>query len=202
MEAVEPQKSFLFDVLLPKIEVVAWILSIVGFMAKWNLIGAGNIMLIIGLVSLADVYFISAFKPIKRLDDSDGSSPYQTESTSFLRDTLSPKLANIGGAVVLVGTLFRLMTWSGATIMLIDGTVVVLFVFVLLAFNQRINRLALWVGAIGAFMLYTPAETWVRQFHQDDPVLVQKMIYQLAHPRDSAAREAVSQYLKQKRAQR
>jgi hypothetical protein len=202
METNEPRKSLLFDVLLPKIEVLAWVLSIVGFIAKWNLISAGNIMLIVGLGSLANVYFLSAFMPGKTPESYGEISSSQNEPPSFLIDTLSPKLANIGGAVALVGTLFKLMAWSGATMMLIEGTVVVLFVVVLLAFNQRSNRHALWAGVIGAITFYTPAETLVRQFHRDDQVLVQKMIYQLDHPRDRAAGEDVRQYLKQKRARR
>ena len=202
MEMTEPKRSFLFDILLPKIEVAGWILSIAGFMAKWNLNSLGNLMLIIGLGSLADVCFLSAFRPEKMLNSSDNDLPNQDASKSFLIDKLLPKIAWISGAVVLIGTLFRLMTWSGANIMLIVGTANVLIVIVLLAFNHRKNRHTLWIGAIGVIMLYIPDETWVRQFHRDDPVLVRKMVYQLEHPRDLAARDSVQQYLKQKRNQR
>jgi len=64
------------------------------------------------------------------------------------------------------------------------------------------NLRALILGVIGGFMLFVSPKYLAQQFHRDDPVLVQKMIYQLDHPRDRAAAEDVRQYLKQKRAQR
>ena len=202
METTAPKQHFLFDVLLPKVEVAAWVLSIAGFIAKWNLISLGNPMLIVGLGSLAYVYLLSAFRLETILNPFDSSMPDYNAPRSFYIDALLPKNAWIGGAVVWVGTLFRLMAWSGANQMLIVGTGVVLIAVVIRALNQRMNRHALLVGVVGIIMLYVPAETWVRQFHNDDPVLVRKMVYQLEHPRDPAARDSVQQYLKQKRNQR
>ena len=196
------KESFLYDSLMPKIYGIGAAVVIVGALFKIEHWKGADLMLIVGLGSLAYVYLLSAFRLETILNPFDSSMPDYNAPRSFYIDALLPKNAWIGGAVVWVGTLFRLMAWSGANQMLIVGTGVVLIAVVIRALNQRMNRHALLVGVVGIIMLYVPAETWVRQFHNDDPVLVRKMVYQLEHPRDPAARDSVQQYLKQKRNQR
>ena len=58
------------------------------------------------------------------------------------------------------------------------------------------------LAALGVLTLYIPAEKWIHQFHGNDPILVQKMIYQLDHPHDRAAAEAVRTYLNEQRHRR
>lgn len=216
METTNLKKNFLYDVVLPIIEKVAWLLSALGLAAKYNLVSAGNFMLLIGLTSLGIVYFLSAYKPVS-MPTATTDEPYfeptssqnqqsnfssTPETPSFLVNSICPKLIGIGGAVVLIGTLFKLMIWNGSVNMLMVGTGTVLIAVLLMALNQRLDRRAVVLMVLGSIMLYVPSETLIHQFHSDDPVLVEKMIYQLHHPRDPAASQAVQQHLQQTRAVR
>ena len=216
METTNLKKNFLYDVVLPIIEKLSWLLSAVGLAAKYNLIPAGNFMLMIGLSNLSMVYFLSAYKPVS-LPTAPTDGPYfeptssqnqhnpfssTPETPSFLVDSLCPKLMSIGGAVVLIGTLFKLLAWNGSANMLMVGTGTMLLVVLLMALNQRLDRRAVVLVVLGSIMLYVSPETLIQQFHRDDPALVEKMIYQLHHPRDPAASQAVQQHLQQKRAVR
>ena len=213
MEAVDPRKNFLYDTLLPIIEKVSWLLTILGLAAKFNLVPVGSIILLIGLSNLSVVYLLSGYKP-KSVTSATTAGPYfepissqnqpgqfsnMPENQSFLVDILCPKLIGIGGSIVLVGTLFRLMIWNGSANMLIVGTGTILIVALLMTLNQRLNMRAVVLVVLGSIMLYISPEAWVRQFHHDDPILVAKMIYQIHNPRDPAAGEEVRQHLKQKR---
>lgn len=210
METREPQKSFLYDILLPKIEVISLLMSVVGFVTKWSLIKSGDYMLLIGLGTLSVVYFLRTYAPT--VIDQENSlvqlsgkavtafAPTSAEP-SFLVDILLPKIINLSSAITLIGIQFKLMSWSGSRIMLLVGVGALLTAVVLLALNQRMNLRALVLTLAGGVLFYVSADTLVRQFHRDDPVLVEKMIYRNHHPRDRAADEDVRQYLRQKRAQ-
>ncbi|MBH8557856.1 GldL-related protein [Hymenobacter negativus] len=211
MEVRVESKSFLYDVLLPKLEPASWVLAIWGFIASWNQLAGGDVFLIIGLANLALVYYLSAYKP-RSLTNTHGpnfesvASQQQilntSQDTSFLLDTLAPKLIGISGAVVLIGTLFKLLFWSGSAIMLTVGTATMVLVVLLMALNQRLNRRAVVLAAIGIIMLTVSSETLMRQLHRDDPQLVELMVYQIHHPHDRAAADAVRIHINRKRIQR
>jgi hypothetical protein len=213
MEAREPIKSFLYDTLLPKIEIISLLVAILGFAFKCGLVKGGDIMLLVGLSNLSIVYFLRAFAPLALITDEVnfptqsigrngiGFSPTSAEPSFFL-DILFPKVVNLNGAVVFMGVLFKLMNWRGGTEYLIVGVLGMLFVVLFSAFKQRINVRALTLGVISGIVLFVSPKFLIQQFHRDDSVLVEKMIYQLEHPRDRAAGEDVRQYLKQKRARR
>ena len=204
------RKSFLYDMLLPKLEVAGWIMAILGFAAKWALYNAGNIGLIVGLGTLSEVYFLSAFAPL-RINDESSSNPYRADGAqfsplsaepSFLVDSLLPKIINISSSVLLIGILFNLLDWNGGGMMLIVGVGTLLPAVVILALNQRMNQRALVLTVLGGLLMYVSSDTLARQFHRDDPILVEKLIYRNHHPRDRAANEDVRLYLQQKRADR
>jgi hypothetical protein len=212
MDARVESKSLLYDLLLPKLEIASWLLAIWGFIARWYQVVGGAMFLIVGLGSLSVVYFLSAYKPRKT---STTNGPYfepvfnqqqfaasTSDNASFMLDSLAPKLIGISGSVILIGTLFKLLFWTGAANMLIPGTGTMLLVILLMALNQRMSKRAIVLGAIGCVMLYVPSETWVRQFHRDDPELIALMLNQLHHPHDRAAAEAVRVHMHQKRANR
>lgn len=203
--------SFLYDVLLPKLEPASWIVAIWGFIASWNQLVGGATFLIIGLANISIAYFLSAYKPSTPATTGGSyfepvSSQQQLANTldkpSFLLDSLAPKLVGISGAVVLVGTLFKLLFWNGSANMLMVGTGTIGLVVLLMTLNQRLDRRAVVLAAIGGVMLYFPSETLVRQFHRDDPELVELMVNQLHHPNDRAAARAVRIHIHQKRVHR
>ncbi|MGI4883553.1 MAG: GldL-related protein [Janthinobacterium lividum] len=184
------KKSLLFDEILPVIEKVSWPLAILGLWAKWDLIKAGDAMLIIGLASLGTVYFLRAYAPA-----------ISGEEDSFLIGYMR-KVSGISAGITLVGILFKLMSWNEGATLLVVGVVTMAIVVVIMVFSQRMNWLMVAIGALGGLALYVPSETLIRQFHRDDPALVEKLVYQLHHPRDRAAAADVQQYLRQEKTQR
>ena len=59
---------------------------------------------------------------------------------SFLYDTLMPKIYGIGAAVVIVGALFKIQHWEGASIMLIIGLGTEAVIFFLSAFQPAAHE--------------------------------------------------------------
>lgn len=204
----------MFDVLLPKMAVISLVVAVLGLVAKASLVKGGDIMLLVGLSTLSIVYVLRAFERTKLTGTDEVNFPKKylgqgrtkfaatSKEISFFSDLILPKIVWLSGSVVIIGLLFKLMNWKGANQQLFNGVIGEVIVIICLAFNQRMNLRALILGVIGGFMLFVSPKYLAQQFHRDDPVLVQKMIYQLDHPRDRAAAEDVRQYLKQKRAQR
>ncbi|MDQ2770193.1 MAG: hypothetical protein M3Y54_06810 [Bacteroidota bacterium] len=214
MEMTEPKRSFLYDVLLPKVEAVALILSVLGLALKLSLISSGNTELIIGLSTLSTVYFLRAFAPSKRIGADEVNFPEQyfgkptnhyaatSSEISFFSDSILPKVIWLGGATAIIGILFKLMIWPGANNQLFVGFGCELIVIIGLALNQRVSLRSIVLGALTGVMLLINPKYLVQQFHRDDPVLVEKMFYHMDHPRDSAAGAAVRQQLNQARHRR
>ncbi|UOQ71375.1 hypothetical protein [Hymenobacter cellulosilyticus] len=183
------------------LEKVAWPFALFGFIGKWNLLDGADGLLLLGLTNLSLVYLVRAFLPDEPV--GDGVAEYTGISTSpeptFWQEVMSPKILGISSALVFVGIEFKAKAWDGGTYMLLAGTGTVVLVILLQALQQRLSQRALLTAVLGASMLYVTPETLVRQFHQDDPVLVEKMLHQLAHPQDKAAAAAVTQHERQKR---
>ena len=190
-------------------EGVAWGETLLGLFLKWNLAIGGNILLLLGLSSLSLIYFMRAFLPAAQpalAAESDFSPSYTSpelaapaSKADFLEETVLPKITGIASAIVFIGTSFKLLNLPGNWNLLVAGTGALLIVVLLLALRQPASRPAMVIGALGILMLLLPDELLIRQFHRDDPVLVDKMIYQLHHPQDPAASAAVRHYLQQKR---
>jgi hypothetical protein len=199
---------------LTVVEYLAWGIALTGFFLLWNQQAGGGILLIVGLGTLSIVYFLGAQLPVTQTafgsataasrNDGDFRAPIVAPEAqpSFLLDTLSPKIMGISGSVILIGTLFKLLNWNGWYMMLLVGTVVMLVQAVLLLIKQRTNARALILTAIGGAMLAVSPETLVRQFNGKDPVLVEKMIYQMQNPHDRAAAEDLRLYRMTKRSHR
>ncbi|MET4073877.1 hypothetical protein [Hymenobacter sp. UYCo722] len=213
METTEPNRSFLFDVLLPKLEVISWILAVIGFVANWFQLRNADYLLIIGLGGLADVYMLKALSPLQIAADDEQYlmanesgehysqiAPTDVRNSNF--DTVRRQIIAFGSGAIFAGVLFRLMAWEYNTNILLFGEACLLVAILSLALKQHYSMRLLLLAALGGLTLYIPAETWIHQFHGNDPILVQKMIYQLDHPRDQAAAQDVREYLKQKRARR
>ena len=185
-------------------------MGLLGLAAKWALVPAGNYLLVPGLGALGVVYYLRSHWPAAfiagsgmpvqpspgargrslRAGDPDKQSP-------FLNDYLR-EVRGISAAVTFIGILFKLMNWGNGNTMLMVGVVTMSVMVVISAFGQRLNRFAVAIAALGGLALYMPSETLIRQFRRDDPGLVEKLVYQLHHPRDRTAAADVQQYLQQK----
>ena len=211
MEMTESQRSFLYDTLLPKLEVIALMLTGVGLALKLNLVNSGNMLLLVGLATLSTVYFLRAFAPLKQISTDGvnfpeqyfGSPTNQFPATgsdiSFFSDILMPKIIWLGGATAIIGILFKLMIWPGANNQLFVGLCSEIIVIIGLALNQHVNLRSTVLGVLTGTMLFINPKYLVQQFHHDDPVLVEKIFYYMDHPRDSAASAAVRKHLEQVR---
>ncbi|MDQ2795380.1 MAG: hypothetical protein M3Y12_15440 [Bacteroidota bacterium] len=182
-----------WDKQLATAEKLAWPAALLGLAAKWALVPAGSYLLMLGLGPLSAVYFMRSYW--QGASAADGETPATT--ASFLDDYLR-KVTGISAAVTLMGTLFKLMNWNSGNTMLVVGVATMALVVVMSAFRQRLSWFAVAIAAVGGLALYVPSETLIRQFHRDDPELVEKLVYQLHHPLDRAAAEAVQQHLRQK----
>jgi hypothetical protein len=214
MKAEAVRSNFFFDVVLPKVEVMAWPLAIWGLVAFFLPIVGGDTYLTTGLWCLSVVYFLRAFQPLRPNATSETNFPEKyfgkhctqflatSQEPSFLLDTLLPKEVGIAGAVTLIGILFKLMHWKGSTTMLIVGAGTLAVVAAVLAINQRIDERALVVLVFGSFILFTSPRNLIQQLHNNDAVLVQKMLNRYDNPSDPTAAADLKSYLRQKRAQR
>lgn len=61
----------------------------------------------------------------------------KAKGRSFLYDVLMPKVYGIGGAIVIIGALFKILHWDGADIMLIVGLMTEALIFFLSAFQPQ-----------------------------------------------------------------
>lgn len=202
METTELKRSFLYDILLPKLEVLYSSVTVLGGILFWNHWGRGYILCIVGLGGLAVVYFLKAFAPSVLLDEVNFPERYfgnehnsfsTPVNTSFFLDSLAPKTLYISSAVVLIGILFKLMFWKGSKTMLLVGVPSLMFYITALALHQRIYRRAIMVAIIGGLMLSVSEEKLMRQLYRDDPQLVEAIVNQIHHPYYRAASEAYRQ---------
>jgi hypothetical protein len=173
---------------LNAVEKIAWPAALLGLAAKWALVPAGSYLLILGLGALAAVYFMRSYLLAA---PAAGVAPATT--ATFLDDYLR-KVTGISAAVTLMGTLFKLMNWDSGNTMLVVGVATMALVVVLSAFRQRLSWFTVAIAAVGGLALYVPSETLIRQFHRDDPALVEQLVDQLHRPHTRAAARAVRQH--------
>lgn len=186
MEITEPQKIFLYDTLLPKLEVIALMLAGVGLALKLNLVNSGNMLLLVGLSTLSTVYFLRAFAPLKQISTDEvnfleqyfGSPTNQFLATAseipFFSDILMPKIIWLGGATAIIGILFKLMIWSGANNQLFVGLCSEIIVIIGLALNQRVNLRSMVLGVLTGTMLFINPKTWCSNFTATTPCWLRK----------------------------
>lgn len=207
MEEVEVRKNFVYDRLLPKLDLVFVSCCASGWILLWNQISGGDIFCIVGLGGLAEVYFLRAFEPPKIYDEVNFPQQYfnrastcpNTKQQSFFLDSLAPKVMYISSACVLIGILFKLMFWKGAQTQLLAGMLPLAIFTIVLALNQRMNRRALVIAVLGGLMLSISTDDLMRQLYRDDPRLVELMVYQNHHPYDQAAQDAYAKRMREYR---
>nr|GFC10056.1 hypothetical protein [Tanacetum cinerariifolium] len=165
------QKNFLFDALLPRVEWVAWLLAIASVVLAYFSYPRANIFLFLGFSTLATVYFSSSFAP---------SATAKTSSNQAI-------------AVTLVGIQFKLLFLPGYNTLLTVGLSIIAVVLAIQGYANNSSRKALIIVALGATVAYIPTDEFVRQFYRHDPILSEKMLYHLHHPKDKAAAEEDAQ---------
>jgi hypothetical protein len=188
------QKNFLFDALLPRVEWVAWLLAIAGVVLAYFSYPRATIFLFLGFSTLAAVYFLSSFAPsatAKNSSDQVDYKPFSSQEKSFLAQALAPHIQGQAIAVTLVGIQFKLLFLPGYNTLLTVGLSIIAVVLAIQGYVNQLSRKALIIATLGAIVAYIPTDEFVRQFYHHDPVLTEKMLYHLHHPKDKAAAEEV-----------
>jgi hypothetical protein len=198
----DKQQNFLYDVVLPRVEQVSLPVAVLGLALKYLLLPAGDVVLMVGISTLAVVYFLQVYSPNSNtfttapIEETGNSFEYTgaAEPPPFLA-VVADKVVGQGMAVTLIGLLFSLLFWKGGRNLLVVGSGSLVLALILLANVGQFSRKGFVIAVLGIGMLLTPAEALVRIFYRDDPALVKKMIYQQQHPGDKAAAAEVQRLL-------
>jgi hypothetical protein len=116
-------------------EIIAFLLTLAGALLKYLQSPGGAEFLMIGLSSLAGVYFLRAFM----LPSAGVPGNNKRDFLDLLGLTILPKASGIASAVALIGILFTILHLNGAADQLMVG-VFALFATVLLSLFYLISR--------------------------------------------------------------
>lgn len=137
---------------LPAIEIAALVCIIAGSTFKILHLTGANMLLLIGLSSLAGAWYLMAFMPAPPVDDEMNTPSPPKGFFDLLLATILPKLMGIAGAVSIIGILFHLLHLPGDGPMLLIGSstcaaATAIFLFALL--TGKISALPPMVWRIG-----------------------------------------------------
>jgi len=88
----------------------------------------------------------------------------------------------MGAAITLIGMLFKLLFWQGATNLLLVGTGSLVLALLLLASVGQFSRKGFTIVVLGISLLFVSTETLIRTRYHGDPALAEKVILQQHHP--------------------
>lgn len=179
------------------VNFIAWTTALIGLSLKLALLAGGPILLLIGLGAAALCSAALAFLPNELPGLVDGRT-FESAQPDFFVELLAPKVIFISSAVAIIGVLFRLMIWAGSTNLLLIGGGNLVVVSVVLLVKRVFRPYAFLLGIVAIALLCVSRKDMVKLFHRNDLVLVEKMNYQIDHPQDQAAAEAVRRHLLQR----
>jgi hypothetical protein len=104
-----PFPSKLFS-LLSILEKIAIVVALLGVAFNYLRFTGANMLLMIGLSTLAGVYFLTGFRPPEKADDEQ-----KLGFAALLATTILPKVSWIACAVLVIGIQFHLLHLPGAT---------------------------------------------------------------------------------------
>lgn len=168
---------------------------------KLALLMGGSFLLIIGLGMASLCCIVCAFLPTQvsvtnsvAPSDNYGMNAHQNQPDFFV-DFVFPKIIFLSSAVAAVGILFRLMSWQENTNFLIVGGTSLIISSGLMMAKGKMRPYAISLSVACAVLFFVSRKDIVQLFHRNEPALIEKMNYQIDHPKDKAAAEAVRQHL-------
>ena len=199
MEA-SPKENFLYDAVLPKVELIGSLVAILGLLLRMLfLLPGGDTLVMSGLGSLAIAYSLRAFEPF---------TPYDISNAANAGDALADYVANesrvtvlarylqfFGNMLTLGGVLFKFLFWHGANFMLPVGTIMLLLLVIWQSSTGIIRRQTILIASLGVCTWAISNEVLLRLRYPDDSALVEKILYHEQHPYDRAAALATQQAL-------
>lgn len=183
------QHRLLYDRLLPRLEHVSLPLAALGLTLSYFPFPGGNVLLALGVNTLAIVYFLQAFSPNPTAlttapveEASDFFEPTEIDAAPVLAGLIGAKVLGMGAAITLIGMLFKLLFWQGATNLLLVGTGSLVLALLLLASIGQFSRKGFTIVVLGSSLLFVSTETLIRTRYHGDPALAEKVILQQHHP--------------------
>ncbi|HEX8351119.1 MAG TPA: hypothetical protein VF598_14245 [Hymenobacter sp.] len=158
----------------------------------------GAMILVVGLAFLSLLYFAAGyFQPTQKI----GQHP-------SIAVSLAKIISGLTLSILVIGSLFKLMLWNSAAVMLIVGLVgAFLMAFVLSVLTRNYNnalgviqRCIVWT-CLGMVLYFTSSTALFELHHPNDPVLVEKFNAQEAHPNDPSYKADFELYRRQHHAQ-
>ena len=174
--------------MVKKLEIIGIIMSLAGIVFKLlHLPGAGFLM-IIGMSGLAMCYFLMSH-PI-----SQGNALNEDESKDSKDDSTTGILVKAAGmalSVAVLGILFKMQSYPGASFMLMVGTLSLIVIGVVGWFKYHQNRSPhmgrlliriLVIGSLSGLLYSIPRELWLEIKYPDNPEYRQAVIDRWADP--------------------
>ncbi|MGI4863396.1 MAG: hypothetical protein ACRYFZ_05690 [Janthinobacterium lividum] len=193
------QKNFLYDTLLPKVELINWLVVGAGLVLRcFFLRSGGNTLLTVGLEGLAIVYLLRAFEPSTidvpanfAFNDATSMLPL---SDGFI-SLLARQLLAFGSALTFLGILFKLLFWTGSAVMFPAGIGMLLLVIAWQSSVGSLARQTVLIAGLGVIAWTIPTDTLAQYLFRNDPILAEKLIFQHNHPHDRVAAQEVQQLM-------
>ena len=162
------------------IEKTLIVLAIFGLCFKLMLWKGGDFMLVISLLVLSMLYFPAGYFQSDAATQTGNRAANSSAATILLK-----VLSGIAFSTLVIGMLFKLLFWSGASMMLIAGLLTLVPILVWAVVSSKsftipaptaVFRRGAIIAALGIGAALISNSTLYRVFHRNDPQLVQKWI--------------------------
>ena len=162
---------------MKKFELIVGLIAIIGIALKlMNLPGSG-ILTVLALLTLSMFYFIFSFALFNdiRLRDIFKKVAYKDTNAKRIIGAIGLGFAL---SAIIIGGLFKLQFWPGATVQLMTGLVstgLILLIALIIYFRRKADyylkifkRIAIY-GGLGLILYLTPTATIVDIYYRDNP---------------------------------
>ncbi len=190
---------------MKKFELIVGLIAIIGIALKlMNLPGSG-ILTVLALLTLSMFYFIFSFALFNdiRLRDIFKKAAYKDTNAKRIIGAIGLGFAL---SAIIIGGLFKLQFWPGATVQLMTGLVstgLLLLIALIIYFRRKADyyvrifkRIAIY-GGLGLILYLTPTATIVDIYYRDNPEYAELYKKVLDDPENIELRKQLEQMRKE-----
>ena len=190
---------------MKKFELIVGLIAIIGIALKlMNLPGSG-ILTVLALLTLSMFYFIFSFALFNdiRLRDIFKKVAYKDTNAKRIIGAIGLGFAL---SAIIIGGLFKLQFWPGATVQLMTGLVstgLILLIALIIYFRRKADyylkifkRIAIY-GGLGLILYLTPTATIVDIYYRDNPEYAELYKKVLDDPENIELRKQLEQMRKE-----
>ncbi len=188
--------------MMKKAEIILIGVFIIGLILYTFKLSGGSFLLIMSLGSLSVIYFLFGAILFKNTNVTGTLDKLSKNGLNKGNVKIALKKFGIGYAfsVAVIGILFKLLSWLGADIMLMIGTIGICIVAVILVSKQRkdkrssnIVKRAILFGGLCLFLLLLPTKTWLNFRYPDNPDYVQAVLEYQEDPTNKELKDKVEE---------